>query len=70
MEIGDLVKYAPQMTGLQDCFGIVIGFNGTAVTVQWMDKHGSGHSALGFRTRGTEKSVEMPEFLEVVSGNR
>ena len=65
MKIGDLVKYAPQMTGLQNCFGIVIGFNGSAVTVQWMDKHTS--PALGFRTRGTEKSVEMPEFLEVIS---
>ena len=50
------------------CFGIVIGFNGTAVTVQWMDKH--TRPALGSRTRGTEKSVEMPEFLEVISGNR
>ena len=68
MEIGDLVKYGPQMTGLQDCFGIVIGFNGTAVTVQWMDKR-SG-PALRTRTRGTEKSVELPEFLEVVSENR
>ena len=68
MEIGDLVKYSPQMTGLQNCFGIVIGFNGTAVTVQWMDKH--TRPALGSRTRGTEKSVEMPEFLEVISGNR
>ena len=68
MKIGDLVRYTPQMTGLQNCFGIVIGFNGTAVTVQWMDKH--TRPALGSRTRGTEKSVEMPEFLEVISGNR
>ena len=68
MKIGDLVKYGPQMTGLQNCFGIVIGFNGTAVTVQWADKHTS--QTLGSRTRGTEKSVELPEFLEVVSENR
>ena len=67
MKIGDLVKYGAQMTGLQDCFGIVIGFNGTAVTVQWMDKH--GRPTLGSRTRGTEKSVELPEFLEVISEN-
>ena len=65
MEIGDLVKYAPQMTGLQNCFGIVIGFNGSAVTVQWADKH-----TLFLKARGTEKSVEMPEFLGVISGNR
>jgi hypothetical protein len=69
MKIGDLVKYGPQMTGLQNCFGIVIGFNGTAAEVQWMDVHRLGAS-LKTRTRGTEVSTELPDFLEVVSENR
>jgi len=69
MKIGDLVTYTPQMTGLQNCFGIVVGFNGTAVEVRWTDSH-SSPAALVFRTRGAEKSIEMPEFLEVVSENR
>jgi hypothetical protein len=69
MKIGDLVKYTPQMTGLQNCFGIVIGLNGTAVEVQWMDRH-STPAALVFRTRNTEISTELPDFLEVLSEAR
>jgi hypothetical protein len=69
MKIGDLVKYGPQMTGLQNCFGIVIGLNGTAVEVRWTDVHRLGAS-LKTRTRGTEISTELPDFLEVVSENR
>ena len=68
MKIGDLVKYGPQMTGLQNCFGIVIGFNGGAVEVQWIDSHAS--ASLRTRTRGDVIGVELPDFLEVVSENR
>ena len=69
MKIGDMVRYTPQMTGLQNCFGIVIGLNGIAVEVRWMDRH-STPIALAFRTRNTEISTELPEFLEVISENR
>jgi len=68
MKIGDLVKYTPEMTGLQNCFGIVIGFNGGAVEVQWTDLHSA--PALTTRTRGKEIGVELPDFLEVVNENR
>ena len=68
MKIGDLVKYGPQMTGLQNCYGIVIGFNGVAVEVQWMDNY--MNESLKTRTRLGEISTELPDFLEVVSENR
>ena len=68
MKIGDLVKYGPQMTGLQNCFGMIVGFNGTAVEVQWMDRY--MQESLRARTRGKEVSTELPDFLEVVSENR
>tara|TARA_R110002074_G_scaffold159121_1_gene316417 strand:- start:217 stop:423 length:207 start_codon:yes stop_codon:yes gene_type:complete len=68
MEIGDLVKYGPQMTGLQNCFGMIVGFNGTAVEVQWMDRY--MQESLRVRTRGKEVSTELPDFLEVVSETR
>ena len=69
MKIGDMVRYTPQMTGLQNCFGIVVGLNGTAVEVQWTGVHRLGAS-LKTRTRGAEISTELPDFLEVVSENR
>jgi len=68
MKIGDLVKYGPQMTGLQDCYGIIIGFNGISAEVQWMDSYMK--ESLKTRTRGEEVSTELPDFLEVVSANR
>ena len=68
MKVGDLVKYGPQMRGLQNCFGMIIGFNGTAVEVQWMDRY--MQESLKTRTRGKEVSTELPDFLEVVSENR
>jgi hypothetical protein len=58
MKIGDLVKYDKSLSGLHNCLGLVIGFNGQAIVVLWIDRASS---------TGAEKSVEMPEFLEVVS---
>ena len=58
MNIGDLVKYDKSLSGLHNCLGLVIGFNGQAIVVLWIDRASS---------TGGEKSVEMPEFLEVVS---
>ena len=58
MKIGDLVKYDKSLSGLHNCLGLVVGFNGQAIVVLWIDRASS---------TGTEKSVEMPEFLEVVS---
>ncbi len=68
MKIGDLVKYGPQMTGLQHCYGIVIGFNGIAAEVRWMDSY--MNESLKTRTRLGEVSTELPDFLEVISENR
>ena len=61
MNIGDLVKYDKSLSGLHNCLGLVVGFNGQAIVVLWIDRASS---------TGAEKSVEMPEFLEVISGNR
>ena len=58
MNIGDLVKYDKSLSGLHNCLGLVVGFNGQAIVVLWIDRASS---------TGAEKSVEMPEFLEVVS---
>ena len=68
MKIGDLVRYTPEMTGLQNCLGIVIRFSGAAVEVQWIDRYAT--SALVRRTRGTEISTELPDFLEIINENR
>jgi len=58
VKIGDLVKYDKSLSGLHNCLGLVIGFNGQAIVVLWIDRAAS---------TGGEKSVELPEFLEVVS---
>ena len=63
MKIGDLVRYDKSLSGLENCMGVIIGFNGMAITVQWFDRHSKF-------VPGSETSVELPEFLEVVSGNR
>ena len=65
MKVGDLVKYTPEMTGLQNCLGIVIGFNGAAVEVLWTDQHAT--PALTTRTRSQEISTELRDFLMVAS---
>lgn len=57
MNIGDLVKYNKSLSGLHNCLGLVIGFDGQAIVVEWFDSHSVGR----------ETSVESPEFLEVIS---
>ena len=66
MQIGDLVKYDKSLSGLGNCMGIIVGFNGMAVDVLWLDRH----ALPSGRPSHPEKSTELPEFLEVVSGNR
>ena len=61
MKIGDLVKYDKSLRGLENCMGLIIGFDGQALVVQWLDRH---------TLSGQEKSVELPEFLEVISASR
>ena len=63
MKVGDLVKYKKSLRGLEQCMGVIIGLAGSAFEVQWMDRHSKF-------VPGSETSVELPEFLEVVSGNR
>ena len=70
MKIGDLVTFSEVLTGLGDCLGIVIGFNGAScVDVQWMDRHSVRAVEITGDTRN-ETSTELTEFLEVVSENR
>ena len=61
MKIGDLVKYDKSLSGLENCLGLIIAYDGLAFVVQWLDRH----TKRG--PQGSEKSVELPEFLEVVS---
>ena len=70
MKIGDLVTFSDALTGLGDCLGIVIGFNGAScVDVRWMDRHSARAVEITGDTRN-ETSTELTEFLEVVSENR
>ena len=64
MNIGDLVKYDKSLSGLENCMGLIIDFDGQGIVVQWLDRH---THRPGRVPRWTEKSVELPEFLEVVS---
>ena len=66
MQVGDLVKFASCMKGLENCLGIVLYENGPeAVDVMWMDKH----TYLG-ETFKKGVSTELIEFLEVISDCR
>ena len=65
MKIGDLVKYDKSLSGLHNCLGLVVGFNGAAIVVEWIDRH--AHPRHRPHPSHTERSVEMPEFLEVIS---
>ena len=65
MKIGDLVKYDKSLSGLENCMGLIIGLDGQAFVVQWIDRH-SRKRGIGAAV-GRETSVELPEFLEVVS---
>ena len=73
MKIGDLVKYDKSLSGLHNCLGLVVGFNGAAIVVEWIDRHALTHTGIyrhalpSGRPSHTERSVEMPEFLEVIS---
>ena len=62
-----MVKFSEVLTGLGDCLGIVIGFNGAScVDVRWMDRHAARAVEITRDKRNTT-STELAEFLEVVS---
>jgi hypothetical protein len=61
MKIGDLVKYDKSLSGLENCMGLIIAYDGLVFVVQWFDRHTKRV------TEGSEKTRELPEFLEVVS---
>ena len=63
IQVGDLVKFRPNMHMPPGCLGIVVALNGEAFDVQWTDQKSRRH--VGFD--GAEISTELPEFLEVVS---
>jgi len=65
VNIGDLVKYDKSLSGLENCMGLIIGLDGQAFVVQWIDRH-SRKRGIGASV-GRETSVELPEFLEVIS---
>ena len=66
MKRGDLVKYDKSLSGLENCMGLIIGLDGQAFVVQWLDRHSLAHREPARR----ETSVELPEFLEVISEAR
>jgi len=63
VEIGDLVKYDKALSGLEKCMGVIVAADGLAFVVQWFDQHVGKIGLL-------ETSVELADFLEVISGNR
>ena len=70
MKIGDLVRFSEVLTGLGDCLGLVIGFNGAGIVdVRWVDRHAARAVEITGDTRN-ETSTELAEFLEVISENR
>ena len=66
IQVGDLVKFRPNMHMPPGCLGIVVALNGEAFDVQWTDEAAQRASRYG----GEEISAELPEFLEVISEAR
>ena len=66
MKPGDLVKFKKKFRGLDDMSGIIIAENGKGFDILWSRQleppFGQGAPA--------HIQAELPEFLEVVSGNR
>jgi len=58
VKIGDLVRYNKAITGMEGCVGIIIGYNGAGVDVQWIDRF------------GYDRSTELVDMLERVNENR
>ena len=58
MKIGDLVRYNKAITGMEGCVGIIIGYNGAGVDVQWIDRFGH------------DRTTELVDMLELVNENR
>ena len=69
MKVGDLVKYKKSLRGLEKCMGVIIGLDGGAFVIQWLDRYSRKRGQFNASV-GRETSVEVPEFLEVVSGAR
>ncbi len=66
MKVGDLVKYDKSLSGLENCAGLIIGQDGLAFVVQWF-----AQTVLpSGRPSHPETSVELAEFLEVISESR
>jgi hypothetical protein len=68
VKVGDLVKYKKSMSGLEKCLGIIVARNGKAFDIRWLDRH-TRKRGIGALV-GRETSVEIPDFLEVVSESR
>ena len=70
MKIGDLVTFNEVLTGLGECLGIVIDYNGDGIVdVRWVDYRAARADEVTLTARnGT--SAELVEFLEVVSEAR
>ena len=70
IKVGDMVKFSEVLTGMGDCLGIVIDFNGNGIVdVQWVDRRAARAVEITRDTRDTT-SAELVEFLEVVSEAR
>ena len=70
MKVGDLVRFSEDLTGLGNCLGLVIGFNGVGIVdVRWMARHAARAVEITGDARN-ETSTELAEFLVVVYENR
>ena len=67
MKVGDLVKYDKSLSGLENCMGLIISQDGLAFVVQWFDQHSIASTT---NSSLSETSVELSEFLEVISEAR
>ena len=70
IKVGDMVKFSEVLTGMGECLGIVIDYNGNGIVdVRWMDIRASRAVEITGDKRNAT-SAELVEFLEVVSEAR
>jgi hypothetical protein len=48
--------------------GVIIGFNGAAAVIQWIDRYSFNQGVA--QSDGPVQTTELMDFLEVVSENR
>jgi len=62
MKVGDLVRYKPEMRGLEKLMGLVLEFNSDWAVIRWNVKRTLVDSTV------THITEELSEFIEVIGG--